>query len=450
MIRRFPILLFWLILSIQFCIGQQFVLPKGQKFEKVRFELINNLMVVPVEINGAKLKFVLDTGVSNPILFNLTDQDSVQINQVSEITLRGLGEGEPIKALKSEHNRVRLGNATNLDQRLFVVLDKEINFSTSMGMTIHGIIGYELFKSFVVEVNYANETLKLFPPSSYVYKTKGKQETVPISLVDKKAYVVGSIDTEKKDNIPVRLLLDTGSSDALWLFHDTELGLEVPEDYYEDFLGKGLSGNIYGKRSKLKGFRLGSFSLFDAKTAFPYKESFGLLTELDGRNGSIGGEILKRFNFIIDYSKRQLTLRKNSLFKTPFQYNFAGIDLQHNGMRYISERIADSNGFVTQKDKGGFGNVQILMQNRTRLSLVPEIVVSAIRAGSPADRAGLQEGDVILAVNGKRVYNYKLQEILQMINEHDGKRVKLLIERYNKDLVYSFIVEDVFKTKKPR
>ena len=118
-------------------------------------------------------------------------------------------------------------------------------------------------------------------------------------------------------------------------------------------------------------------------------------------------------------------------------------------MRYISERIADYNGLVTEKDNSSFGNVQILLQNRTRVSLVPEIVVSAIRAGSPAEKAGLLEGDVILAVNGKRVHDYKLQEILQMINEKDGKRVKLLIERYNKDLLYSFVVEDVFKTKKP-
>ena len=119
-------------------------------------------------------------------------------------------------------------------------------------------------------------------------------------------------------------------------------------------------------------------------------------------------------------------------------------------MRYISERITNSLGVVkSDYKKDNLGNVQILVDNRTRLSLVPEIIVSGIRAGSPAEEAGLKEGDVILAVNGKKVHQYKLQEILSMINRKEGKKVKLLIERYNKDLLFSFVVKDIFKSKKP-
>jgi C-terminal processing protease CtpA/Prc len=87
------------------------------------------------------------------------------------------------------------------------------------------------------------------------------------------------------------------------------------------------------------------------------------------------------------------------------------------------------------------------MENRTRLSLVPEIIVSGIRAGSPAEQAGLREGDIILAVNGKRIHKYKLQEVMNMINEKEGKKVRVLIERYNKDLTFSFTLKDVFQKK---
>ena len=429
--------------------AQHFHISTKKKFEKVRFELVNNLMVVPVELNGTKLKFILDSGVNSPILFNLTQEDSIQINKVSQISLRGLGEGEPIEALKSVENTFKIGGAVSYDQMLYVVLDKDLNFSTSLGIPVHGIIGYDLFKDFVVEANYAKQTLKFYNPENYEYKPSNKRETIPLSIIGNKAFVDGAITREDDTEIPVKLLVDTGSSDALWLFHNPEKGLEIPDINYEDFLGKGLSGNIFGKRTKLKGMRIGSFEFNEAKAAFPYEASFYAIKNLGDRNGSVGGEVLKRFNIIFDYPNNKISLTKNASFNDPFQYNLAGIDLQHNGVRYISEQITDPRGVVNSQPKETFGNVQILMQNRTRLSLVPEIIVSGIRAGSPAAEAGLKEGDVILAVNGKRVHDYKLQEILEMLNERKGKRVRVLIERYDRDILYSFVLKDLFETKKP-
>ena len=47
---------------------------------------------------------------------------------------------------------------------------------------------------------------------------------------------------------------------------------------------------------------------------------------LGDRNGSVGGEVLKRFNMVFDYPNNKLHL-KNANFKNPFQYNLAGIEL---------------------------------------------------------------------------------------------------------------------------
>lgn len=433
-----------LLLAFPFLAAAQgFKLSKDIKYQKIKFELINNLIIVPVEINGSELTFVLDTGVSRPILFNLSDQDSVQINNVSEVTIRGLGDGEPMKALSSKGNTFKLGEARNHGQDLYVVLDKGINFSTSLGIPVHGILGYDLFRDLVVEINYSSGNIKLCDPKKYAYARNKKARTLPLVIEGRKAYIEGTVLMQGAKNVLVKLLVDTGSSDALWLFHQPEKGLEIPEKNYEDYLGKGLSGDIFGKRTKVSGIKIGDFELKDAKAAFPHRESFGFLENMGDRNGSVGGEILKRFNIVFDYPGNKVTLKRNINFKAPFQYNLAGIALQHNGLRYIAESIADSNG-VVQDDDSSFGNVQILLENRTRLSLVPEIVVSGIRMGSPAEEAGLREGDVILAVNGKRVHNYKLQEILKMLNEKEGKRVRVLIERYNKDLLFSFVLKKVF------
>ncbi|WP_252735684.1 PDZ domain-containing protein [Zobellia sp. B3R18] len=435
-------IIFFLMLLSSSVMAQGFTLPEGQKSEKIKFQLINNLIVVPIEVNGTELSFLLDSGVSSPILFNISETDSVQINHVSEITIKGFGDNVPIKALVSEKNQFRLKNISNENQKLFVVMDKSINFSTSLGIPVHGIIGYDLFRDFVVDVNYIKKHIRFSNPDTYVYREKKNTEVLPLSIRAKKAYLNSELYLGEEDELSVRLLLDTGSSDALWLFESDSIN--VPDKHYDDFLGKGLNGNIYGKRTKVNGLRIGRFLLNDAKAAFPDKNSFRELTNLVERNGSLGGSVLKRFHVVFDYRRNRIILRKNSNFDKPFKYNLSGLDLQHNGIRYIAESIADDRG-VVYSDKAEFGNVQLLFENQTRLSVAPEIIVSAIRAGSPAYEAGLKEGDVILAVNGKRIHRYKLQDILEMINEKEGKRIKLLIERYNSDLLFTFVLKNMLK-----
>lgn len=442
--RLFKILLLLILWLPSYGLSQSFGLPNGKKFEKVNFKLINNLIIIPIEVNGAELSFILDSGVSKPILFNVSDQDSIQLRNVSEITIRGLGDGDPIKALSSKDNFFKLKEIRNFNQLLYVVLDKDMNFSPTLGIPIHGIIGYDLFRDFVVEINYASEYIKFHDPKFYKGKENSKSQTLPLFIRRNKAYIDGNIGLNETKDVPVKLLIDTGSSDAVWLFRDEEKGLGIPKQNYQDFLGQGLNGSIYGKRTKVNRINLGRFALKDAKAAFPDMETFSTSVVTGNRNGSIGGAILKRFNIIFDYPGKEITLKKNVHFKAPFQYNMCGLQLQHNGVRYIADRIADRSGVVFNNERS-FGDVQILMQNQTRLSLVPEIIVSGIRAGSPAEEAGLKEGDIILAVNGKLIHSYKLQEVMKMLNEKEGKRIKVLIERYNKDLLFSFVLKKAFK-----
>nr|WP_149304768.1 PDZ domain-containing protein [Pareuzebyella sediminis] len=422
--------------------GQTFNLPEGQKYEKVKFELINNLMIIPITVNGTELSFIFDSGVSNPILFNLSDKDSVQINDVTEIEIRGLGHNAPLKALSSKGNTFRLKKIENSSQSLYIVLDKSMNFSSTFGIPIHGIIGYQLFRDFVVDINYARRTIKFYDPEFYKRRERSTSQRLPLSVIKKKPYVDSNLFLKDAENLSVKLLVDTGSSDAIWLFEDDTIG--IPEKSYTDFLGKGLNGDIFGKRTKVEGIKIGRFILEDAKAAFPDIKAMNSITNFGSRNGSIGGEVLKRFNIVFDYGQNSISFRKNRNYDDPFQYNLSGIDLEHNGMRYIAETIAEPKGVVLS-DKNGFGNVQLLFDERTRLSLAPEIVVSGIRAGSPAARAGLREGDVILAVNGKDVKRYKLQEIFGILNEKEGKRIRLLIERYNSALTFTFVLKNMLK-----
>jgi hypothetical protein len=413
-----------------------FVLRKGKK-DRINFKLIHNLIVIPVQINGVELSFLLDTGISKPIIFNFFNlSEELQINQTERIYLRGLGEGNPVEVLKSRNNVFKIGVAINLNQDLYAIFDSSLNFAPRLGVPIHGIIGYDLLKDFVVEINYTNKYIKLHDPESYKSKKCNKCKTLNLEFHNKKPYIIGSININGKDK-QVKLLIDSGSSDALWLFEDEEHNISVPNKYFKDFLGRGLSGSVYGKRSKLNKFSIVGFELKKINVAFPDSSSIVYAKKIKDRNGSLSGEILKRFNIILDYPNNKITLRKNSNFSNPFYYNKSGIALEHNGVRVVREvdRSSGLTRFNSEAESVGRVNV---FASTYKYSLAEAFTIVELREDSPAMKAGLKLGDVILVVNNKEAHLYSLQEVIQLFYGEDGKLIKLLVDRKGIQLNFQF------------
>src|SRR5690606_31477284 len=143
---------------------QGFSIDKNQNFFSLKFELINDLVIIPVEINGVELSFLLDTGVDSTILFSIGEKDTVSLKNTETIYLRGLGKGEPIKAMKSSGNEVSIGMARNKNLICYLVFDNPLSLSNRIGVPVHGIIGYDFFRDFVLEINYNKMELKAYKP----------------------------------------------------------------------------------------------------------------------------------------------------------------------------------------------------------------------------------------------------------------------------------------------
>ena len=170
MFKPYFIFIFCCVFCFQSFSQGNFILRKGNK-DRINFKLIHNLIVIPVEINGVKLSFLLDTGISKPIIFNFLNlTEELQINQTERIYLRGLGKGEPIEAIRSRNNIFKIGEAINVNQDLYAIFDPSLNFAPRLGVPIHGIIGYDFLKDFIVEINYTNKYIKIHDPESYRYK----------------------------------------------------------------------------------------------------------------------------------------------------------------------------------------------------------------------------------------------------------------------------------------
>lgn len=415
------------------------------KHTKIKFELINNLIVFPVEVNGAKLSFLLDSGVSKPILFNIINApDSIQINHVESIYLRGLGDGGFIEALRSKQNILKIGDAININQEIFVIFDESINFTPRLGVPIHGIIGYDIFKDFIVEINYGSKYIKLHNPKSYKYKSCKKCQTFDLDINQNKPYINAQVEIHSKQ-IPVKLLIDSGGSDALWLFEEDSLGIYPDVDkYFHDFLGKGLSGSVHGKRTKINSFSINDFRLNDVNVAFPDSSAISFARKFKERNGSIAGEILKRFNIIINYNASKITLKKNKNFKLPFQYNMSGIVIEQDGIRVIKERQENtlnrenSYGMTTENSK------TISVTESYKFVLKPAYRIVELRKDSPAELAGMLIDDIILRINGKEAHHLKMNDINEMLRANEGDVIKLKVDRNGKELDFTFKLKSLF------
>jgi len=418
---------------------------KEKSSNRIDFEFISNLIIIPIEVNGVELSFVLDTGVSKPILFNLSDKDSLDFKNAKTFYLHGLGAEGKLKALRSTENKFKIGNAISDNQDLFVVFDDAINFTPRIGYLVHGIIGYDVFKDFVVEINYTGKYIKLHKTDDFEPKTSKKWRTLPMTIHGKKPFVDTKVVIDSEE-IDVKLLIDTGSSDALWLFEDIDKNIVVrPDIKFVDYLGQGLSGSIYGDRSKVENFTISDFNLPKANVAFPDSLSIDKTKIYKKRNGSLGGDILKRFNMFFDYTNQKLYLRKNSFFKDPFTYNNSGIILEHNGSMFIKEEIRMP--FYDNYSNNNNNSVQINFSINYIMKLKPAYKIVELRKSSNAYLSGLRVGDILININGKHAYDYKLPEINRIFHGKTGKQIRLRVERDGKSMSFRFKLDDAFKKK---
>ena len=418
-----------------------FGLPENVKRECISFKMINNLMVTPVAINGVMGKFILDTGVSTTILFKSHSQAIKSSEGIKEVSLNGFGMLEPIPAIVSYNNHIKCKRIEGRGHRVLLLLDEKINFSAKLGMTINGIIGYDFFKNSVVKIDYSFKSITVYSVESFKKKTGSAYTTLPLEFYKFKPYINGALQIKEDSNeIPIKLLIDSGGSEAFWLFDQPEKGIIKPEQSFKDFLGDGITGAIYGYKTRIRKIQFGNYAFEQPVISFLPKETTHLARRFSERNGSVGGAFLRRFTVWINYNDKEITLKKNSHYKDPFTYNMSGMEIVFNGDILVAQSQSETYNVGQERNK-------IELNSSYKFVLKPSYQISHIRPGSPSDLCGLKEGDNVVKINNKPSHQMSIDYISSMFREKRGKKITIVVDRDGKTLGFQFKLHDILEAK---
>jgi hypothetical protein len=365
---KFSLFILFTICFYSWGTAQEFLIDKGKKKFHVSFKHVGSLVILPISINGSPpLNFVLDTGSPFTVITNLEAINHFNLKKGKSIKISGLGKDKvELEAYLSYKNEMQIGNAHSPAIDIVLLFEQGFDLGTRFGLPIYGIIGYDLLKDFVVEVDYIKDQITFYQHERfYSRKNLKKFEEFPLTIRGKKPYIEIQTFLEDKPKT-INLLIDTGSWESLWLFEKPQENIRVPEKYIEDYLGYGLNGEIHGKRSRIDHLKIGSYFIENPTTSFPDSLSVSNVSRNE-RNGTIGSEILQRFTTIYDFQNRKLFLKKNSKFNEPYHYNLAGLELYQPYPE------------------------------------LPYLEVSYVRENSPAHKAGLRKGDSVKYLNKKKI-----------------------------------------------
>ena len=338
------------------------------------------------------LNFILDTG-SGGISLDSTTVDYFHITPTpSNLTILGIAGIRKVSFIYNQ--KLHLPGLT-VDSLNFHINNYDI-LTQVYGEKIDGIVGFSVLSRYIFNINYDSSRISIFSNGRMKYPRGGwLYEPILRTLPVQTARIKDAVATNS------RFLFDIGAG----------LCLMLNEDFLEDsnFLDKkrvlyakeaeGVGGKVDMHMTVIKEMRIGPYR-FKNIPVFVFNDTFNI-TSYPYLSGIIGNDILRRFNLILNYAKREFYFMPNSHYQDPFDYAYSGIELY-----YIDG----------------------------------DIVLGDVAIGSPAEVAGLREGDVLIGINN--ILNANIQQYKTTL-QAAGQKIRIIITRDGKLMEFNFKVKSI-------
>lgn len=347
-------------------------LPEGRTSIVLPFELLNNHIYVSASVDdGPPRRFLVDTGGVNLLTSEAANELGIESSGAFEA--RGVG-AETVEARIARIARFTLGEApesARFEDTTFVILPLD-GVESAEGVDFAGLVGFELFRRFVVTIDYARHRMTLTLPDAFEDRTGGVR--VPFELDDRTPVVEGAID-----GVPGVFSIDTGSRSTVDLHAPFAAEHGLAAEYVpaiEAVAGWGVGGSVRSQVSRGTLLELGDVDIPGPLVEIAQVEQ-GAYTDRYTA-GNVGGGVLKRFTVTFDYQRQEMTLEPNHLFDDPDPFDRSGLWINRDGEGF---RIED------------------------------------VVAGGPGDEAGLRVGERIVAVDGADASRVRLPDLRRRLRE---------------------------------
>ena len=378
------------------CVALFPLLAVGQTAEQVHLPNNSASLQLPMTVRANGPYVEVKANGRGPFMFEV-DTGSMTSPVASELA-KEMG----LQETNSTNNRtVEIGLADGFSVPMLLDFASFAGLWPLTGRHIYGDLGYSILKYFVVEFDYERGYLTLYDPKKYEYSGDGAAFPASLEMgydprIEGKLLIAGDVE------IPVRFTLDTGAggtvvSAPIVKAHNL-LKLVTPK---VPNAGKPKTDGVNGLVFETTTARIDAIKLGNLVIDHPL---VALSTDTDGPFAmedigvNLGGNVLRRFKVIVDYSRNRVILEPNGRFHDPFPSDASGLVLEAGGPQF------------------------------------KRVLVRGIVQGSAADKAGLKEGDVITAIDGESTDKYALWEIQDLLKA-SGQERKLTVHRQNQTMI---------------
>lgn len=365
---------------------------KNKLIASIPFEMVGSYIVVNVKVNNSTpLKMILDTGVRSTIITELFSDDNIEMKNGELRELQGLGAGNQLFAFESDSNNIMIGKFELKNRLVYVLPENIFKLTNQTGTKINGLLGVDMFRNNIVQLDYSARKIRIYEYENY--EAPKNYGVMPMIIQRQKLFIQLSVLETDSAKRSIKMLIDTGAELSAWFQTLTNKAITIPEKSIKGRIGQGLSGEVNGIFARIPQICIANFCVKNPIVAFPDSSSISGIIQNTDRDGTIGSQLLSRFNLIIDTQNKKFYFKPNENFKKSFVFNIAGIE--------IAQSIA----------------------------LLPQVEIVNIWKGSPAEQAGLEIGDIINEINYQKAFSLNLSEIRIFFERPSKLPLKLLVSR---------------------